>query len=93
MAYGTNFGNNYQDRERERQMIKDRIEMGEGAELMEDRFNTKLYYALFFGIEAIVFMLLYDHFSKWYYSALLALIPAILIPVLIIVIKKKRRGY
>ncbi len=89
-------GNNWNRLNRgdlERQEIKDHVEMGEGAEFMESRFSAKLSLALFFVIEAMVFMLLYDHFSKWYYPALIALIPAILIPVLIEVIRRKRRGY
>ncbi len=78
---------------RENQMIKDHIGMGEGAEYMEDRLSIHLDFALFMGIEILVFMLLYDHFTKWYYPALIGLIPAILVPVLIEVIKRRRRGY
>ncbi|MBP5653344.1 MAG: hypothetical protein J6X17_08025 [Lachnospiraceae bacterium] len=84
---------NQLNREIERQEIKDHVYNGEGAEFMESRFSAKLSLALFFVIEAMVFMLLYDHFSKWYYPALIALIPVILIPVLIEVIRRKRRGY
>ncbi|MBQ3911598.1 MAG: hypothetical protein II694_01330 [Lachnospiraceae bacterium] len=88
-------GNNWNqlNRELERQEIKDNLQMGVGAEFMESRFSTKLSLCIFFVVEALVFMLLYDHFSKWYYPALIALIPAILIPVLIEVIRRKRRGY
>lgn len=90
---GIKYENSWNKYGRESQMVKDHTEDGDVAEYMESRFSRTLYLLIFLGIEAFSFLFLYDLFNKWYWPALIGLVPAILVPVLIEVIKRKKRGY
>ena len=47
----------------------------------------------FIGAGIAVFLLIRDMFDKWYLPALITMIPAIVIPIVIHLIIKKRNGY
>jgi hypothetical protein len=76
---------------RKTQELIDHAEKGDLG--YSDRKVPILLYFCIIGVGLAVFLLIRDMFDMWYYPALITMIPAISIPVLIEVIRRKRRGY
>ena len=92
MAWGPfNTEDRYTRAARKTQEFIDHAEKGDLG--YSDRKVSVLFYICFICAGVVVFLLIRDMFDKWYYPALITMIPAIVIPVLIEVIKRKRRGY
>ena len=81
----------YTRKSREAKELIDRAEKGDLG--YRDRKVSIMLFIAFIGAGIAVFLLIRDMFDKWYLPALITMIPAIVIPIVIHLIIKKRNGY